>query len=291
MTQPVLRFAPSPNGALHLGHALSALTGYELARRLGGRFLLRIEDIDRERCREEHVADLCRDLAWLGISWEEPVLRQSEHFASYRAAADRLTAMGMLYPCFASRKEIAAAARTASGGCRQDPDGADRNPGLHRHLSADEVARRLAQGELAAQRLHMDRAVALARAKAGGEIGFTELHADLTAGPIQCRPERWGDAVIVRKEWPTSYHLAVVVDDARQGITHVTRGLDLLAATDLHRVLQILLDLPEPMYRHHELIRDAAGRKLSKSAGDTSLAALRSSGATPGDIRRLVGLG
>lgn len=283
----VLRFAPSPNGRLHLGHALSALTGYDMACRLGGRFLLRIEDIDVTRSRPELIGAILEDMAWLGIRYEEPVLRQSEHFPVYRAAADHLAALGVLYPCFATRAEIQAAAQRGA----QDPDGAPLYPGLHKDLSGVEVARRRDAGEPFALRLDMAKATALAVQRNGGPLAFTELDVDGQAQRIAADPARWGDAVIVRKDVPASYHLAVVVDDARQGITHVTRGRDLYAATDIHRLLQVLLGLPEPLYHHHRLITDTDGRKLAKSAGDTSLASLRAAGVTPDSIREMVGLG
>ena len=288
MPPPVFRFAPSPNGELHLGHALSALVGYERARACGGRFLVRIEDIDPGRSRKRFVAGILEDLAWLGLTWEEPVVFQSQRLPAYAAAAERLRAMGLLYPCFATRAEIEAA---AAGG-PTDPDGAPLYPGLYKGRDAEEVARRTAAGERCALRLDMGRAIAAAAAKLeGAGLTFTELGGDDTPQTIQARPERWGDAVVVRKDVATSYHLAVVVDDAWQGVTHVTRGHDLLAATDLHRLLQVLLGLPAPLYHHHRLITDAAGRKLAKSARDTSLKSLRESGATPTDIRRMVGLG
>jgi glutamyl-Q tRNA(Asp) synthetase len=287
--QAVFRFAPSPNGELHLGHALSALSTFELAGRLGGRFLLRIEDIDIGRSRPRFVDGIYRDLAWLGIEWEEPVLVQSRHFDIYVAAAERLRARGLLYPCFATRAEINDAARIAGSG--RDPDGAALYPGLYRDLDADEAARRIAAGEPYVLRLHMQRALAEARLDLDAVRGsYQAMSEDGVLSDVAVRPERWGDAVIVRKDVPTSYHLSVVVDDARQGVTHVTRGRDLLAATDLHRLLQILLGLPAPIYHHHRLMTDASGRKLAKSAGDTSLRRLREQGATPRDIRKLVGL-
>jgi glutamyl-Q tRNA(Asp) synthetase len=287
MSTPVFRFAPSPNGELHLGHALSALVGYQRAGACGGRFLLRIEDIDTGRSRPEFVAGILADLAWLRLAWEEPVLFQSQRLPAYRAAAGRLEAMGLLYPCFASRAEIEAA---SAGGAR-DPDGAPLYPGLFRGRDAGEVAARRAAGEPFALRIDMARAMAAATTKLGGEaLAFTELAEDDTPQAIAARPERWGDAVIVRKDTPASYHLAVVVDDAWQGVTHVTRGRDLYAATDLHRLLQVLLELPTPVYHHHRLITDDMGRKLAKSARDTSLRSLRERGCTPADIRRLVGL-
>ncbi len=287
--RPVLRFAPSPNGPLHLGHALSALTGLAWARRLGGRYLLRIEDIDPERSSEVHVEGIFRDLAWLGVPWEEPVLRQSQHLDRYAAAAARLAEMGLLYPCFASRREIADA--SAAAGTPRDPDGAPLYPGLHRHMPAVDVAARRQRGEPFVMRLDMTRALALARDRLdGGPLDFIELDEAGGAQRLACDPARWGDVVIQRKDVPTSYHLSVVVDDAEQGITHVTRGRDLLAATDIHRLLQVLLGLPAPVYAHHRLIMDESGRKLAKSARDTSLAELRAGGASPADIRRMIGL-
>lgn len=286
---PVLRFAPSPNGELHLGHALSALIGIEMAQRLGGRFLLRIEDIDLARTRRAFIDAIYRDLAWLGVRWEEPVLIQSEHFDVYRAAADQLLAQNLLYPCFATRTEIEAAARAL--GDATDPDGAPLYPGLHKGMSPEEAFARIARGEPYALRLDMARALAeLSQAPSGSPLQFTAMDADGTLSRRPIHPELWGDAVIVRKDTPTSYHLSVVVDDARQRVTHVARGIDLLAATDLQRVLQALLGLPEPIYHHHRLVTDPSGRKLAKSARDTSLRQLRELGATPADIRRLVGL-
>jgi glutamyl-Q tRNA(Asp) synthetase len=284
---PVLRFAPSPNGPLHLGHALSALTGFEMARRLGGRFLLRIEDIDTERSREEHVAGILEDLAWLGIAWEEPVLRQSQRFAVYAQAAQLLEAQGLLYPCFATRSEIAEAA--AAGPL--DPEGAPLYPGLQKRLSQAEIEARIAAGGRYALRLHLDRAIAAVQRRLGGRpLAFTELDEGGAPHLVEAHPERWGDTVILRKDVPASYHLAVVVDDAAQGVSHVVRGRDLYAATDLQRLLQVVLGLPEPVYHHHRLVNDPQGRKLSKSARDTALASLRAAGVSAVDIRRQLGL-
>jgi glutamyl-Q tRNA(Asp) synthetase len=284
---PTFRFAPSPNGPLHLGHALSALTGFEMARRMGGRFLLRIEDIDVARCREEFIAGIFEDLAWLGISWEEQVLRQSQHFAVYAQAAQWLEEQGLLYPCFATRAQIAEAA--AGGPC--DPDGAPLYPGIDKGLSKEAIEARIGRGEPYALRLDMERALKAAKQRLEGRpLSFTELDANGTATIIEARPERWGDAVILRKDVPASYHLAVVVDDARQCVTHVTRGRDLYEATDLHRLLQVLLGVPEPLYHHHRLLTDEAGRKLSKSARDTDLASLRAAGVSPRDVRSRLNL-
>jgi glutamyl-Q tRNA(Asp) synthetase len=289
MDKPVFRFAPSPNGELHLGHALSALTGYEMARRMGGRFLVRIEDIDLARSRSEFIESIFTDLDWLGIKWEVPVLRQSEHFEVYRAAAARLLGEGFLYPCFATRAELAAA--LAARPDATDPDGAPLMEIDRPIVPAPEVARRQAAGMPYALRLDMKRAIAALGSKsAKRQLSFLELDEMGSPRTVVARPERWGDAVIVRKDVPASYHLAVVVDDARQGITHVTRGLDLFPATDLHRLLQELLGLPQPIYHHHRLVTDTAGRKLAKSARDTTLRSLREGGISPREVRRIIGL-
>ena len=256
------RFAPSPNGLLHVGHALSAIIAHDTAQLNGGRFLLRIEDIDLERRRPEFVAAIFEDLRWLGLAWEEPVLVQSEHFNEYLAAADKLIGLGLLYPCFATRSEIAAAAAPE----KADPDGAPRYPGLWKGASADQIGERMATGDTPALRLNMDAALDVLRAKLGDKpLTFTEIGEDGTAQTITAEPHRWGDAIIVRKDVPASYHLSVVVDDARQGVTHVTRGRDLFAATDLQRLLQELLDLPEPLYSHHRVICWADG--IARIAG------------------------
>lgn len=283
---PVLRFAPSPNGELHLGHAFSALTNVAIAERLHGRFLLRIEDIDVARTRPEFIQGIFDDLAWLGIAWEEPVMRQSRHMSVYAAAAKRLETEGLLYPCFATRAEIAAAADPKA----LDPDGAPLYPGLHRHLTETEVARRKAAGQPFAMRLDMKRALACAEVRLQGRsLTFIELDADLNPSIVHAKPARWGDVIIQRKDVPTSYHLAVVVDDARQSVTHVVRGRDLYAATDLHRLLQVLLDLPEPLFHHHRLVTDADGRKLAKRARDTGLRELRTAGISPNAVRERLG--
>lgn len=284
--RPVLRFAPSPNGRLHLGHAYAALYAYQVAQAINARFLLRIDDIDTARCTHENEASILDDLAWLGLRWEQPVWRQSEHFQTYREAAARLHARGVLYPCFASRKEIAEAVARA-GIMGRDPDGAPIYPGLYRDADPDEVARLTAEGRPHALRLDMRRALdAIGR----NSLRYRVFDPNGRASERPAQPQRWGDAVIVRKDTPASYHLATVVDDAAQGVTHVVRGQDLEAATDLHVLLQRLLGLPTPAYHHHRLILDDSGRKLSKSAGDMSLASLRAEGATPDDIRSMVGL-
>lgn len=288
--KPVFRFAPSPNGFLHLGHAFSALFTQQAARAHGGRVLLRIEDIDGGRSRPEFEAAIYEDLAWLGFEWERPVRRQSEHLDAYASAVARLEALGLVYPCFATRREIveAVAAKGKLGEC--DPDGAPLYPGLYRNTPRRFSEARIAAGEPYALRLDMKAAAALAREKTGGAIGFRSLAADGGEAAREARPERWGDIILARKDIPTSYHIAVVTDDALQGVTHVTRGTDLLAATDIHRLLQLLLDLPEPIYCHHRLIVDQYGRKLSKSHRDTSLRLLREDGATARQIKQMVGL-
>ena len=285
MSDRIFRFAPSPNGQLHLGHAFSALVTYDMAREAGGRFLLRIEDIDTARCLPEHEVQMLDDLAWLGLEWEMPVRRQSEHFDTYRASLAKLGEMGLLYPCFASRREIAAHALPGL----TDPDGAPLYPGLDKGLSREDIARRKQSGDPFALRLDMEKALAMARDMSADALTFQETSRGMDRiETIPVEPRRWGDTVIARKGVPTSYHLSVVVDDALQGITHVTRGRDLYAATDIHRLLQVLLGLPQPLYHHHPLLRDSDGRKLSKSHRDRSLKSLRDSGATPRDIRKLV---
>lgn len=291
MSRPVFRFAPSPNGRLHLGHALSAILNCEMARRAGGRFLLRFEDIDTDRCRPEHEAAIRDDLAWLGLAWEEPVRRQSEHFDAYRDAVARLDGRGLLARSYSTRREVSAAARAAAERgvpWPLDPDGVPLFPGDGALLAPGEVDRRAAAGEPAATRLAMAAAVRAA----GGPLAWTETGAGPAGetGVVTARPEAFGDVVLARKETPTSYHLSVVVDDALQGVTHVVRGRDLFAATAVHRLLQALLGLPAPVYHHHRLVLGEDGRKLSKSNRDTSLGDLRAAGATPADVRRLVGL-
>jgi glutamyl-Q tRNA(Asp) synthetase len=289
MSPPVFRFAPSPNGLLHLGHACSALLNFDLARRSGGRFLLRIEDIDANRCRPEYEAAIYEDLAWLGIAWETPVRRQSDHLADYRAALDRLAAMGLLYPSFESRAEIAALvkAREADGIWPRDPDGGPLYPGAAKSLPVDERERRLRSGAAYALRLDMDAACRVA-----GDLAWTERG----SGPggqtddVVARPKIWGDVILARKDAPTSYHLSVVIDDALQGVTDVVRGQDLFWSTAVHRLLQKILGLPQPVYRHHDLIRDGAGKKLSKSSEATGLRDLRARGMTVEEVRGLIGL-
>lgn len=289
MPPPVFRFAPSPNGYLHLGHAYSALLNFDLAQQGGGSFLLRIEDIDATRCRPEYEAAIYEDLAWLGIAWEMPVRRQSEHFAAYREAIDRLSALSLIYPSFESRAEIArlVEAREKASPWPRDPDGAPLYPGTAKSLLPAERERRLASDAPFALRLDMESAIARA-----GHLTWNELGAGPSGetGIVAARPDAWGDVILARKETPTSYHLSVVIDDALQGITQVVRGEDLFWSTSVHRLLQQLLRIPQPAYRHHHLIRDDTGRKLSKSTLATGLRELRAAGATPAKIRQLVGL-
>lgn len=287
--RPVFRFAPSPNGYLHLGHAYSALLNFDLARQAGGRFLLRIEDIDITRCRPDYEQAIYEDLEWLGIAWETPVRRQSDHLDAYVAASDRLAAMGLLYPSFESRAEIArlVAGAEAKGPWPRDPDGAPLYPGMAKSLSLDEVTALKKSGAPMALRLDMAAALAQVGALAWQEQGSGP---DGETGSVPARPEVWGDVILARKEVPTSYHLSVVIDDALQGVTDVVRGQDLFWSTGVHRLLQALLGLPVPVYRHHALLRDDAGAKLAKSLASTGLRDLRKAGATPADVRRLVGL-
>jgi glutamyl-Q tRNA(Asp) synthetase len=286
----VFRFAPSPNGYLHLGHAYSALLNSAAARQAGGCLLLRIEDIDPARCRPEFEHAIFEDLAWLGLDWETPVRRQSEHLGDYRAALEKLAAQGLVYPSFESRAEIArlVAEREACAPWPRDPDGAPLYPGAAKLLSSGSREQLLQSGAPYALRLDL----AQARSRAG-DLSWTE-HGEGPYGEtglVRADPEAWGDVILARKETPTSYHLSVVIDDALQGVTEVVRGQDLFWSTSVHRLLQHLLGLPPPLYRHHSLILDGSGRKLSKSTQATALRELRLSSASPADIRRLVGLG
>lgn len=286
-TRPVFRFAPSPNGRLHLGHAFSALLNARMAAETGGRLLLRMEDIDTARCTPELERGIYDDLTWLGLSWEQPVRRQSEHFGDYRNALTRLSDMGLVYPAFLSRGEVRARigeAHARGEAWPSDPDGTPLYPLDERTLSEKERLERMASGIPYAWRLDMGKALA----SAGTTLFWNESGSgpDGETGHIAADPARWGDVVIARKDTPTSYHLAVVVDDALQGVTHIVRGRDLFHATSVHRLLQTLLGLPEPLYHHHDLVLGEDGLKLSKSRKDTALASLREQGWTPADIRR-----
>lgn len=281
---PVFRFAPSPNGLLHLGHAYSALLNMRMAQAANGRLLLRIEDIDTTRCTPALEAQMLEDLRWLGLEWEEPVRRQSDHFDDYRAALDRLADAGLAYRSSMSRGDVSRFVEAYEAGGAvwpRDPDGAPLFPG-RAHDPGDEAGV-----------WRLDVAAALDHLGSSGDLGWMELGAG-NAGETGWQgadPSVWGDFVLARRDTPTSYHLSVVVDDALQGVTHVVRGRDLFAATSAHVLLQALLGLPQPVYCHHDLIvDDADGRKLSKSRGDTALASLRAAGSTPADIRRKIGV-
>lgn len=284
----VTRFAPSPTGYLHLGHAHSALAGWRAARAAGGRFLLRIEDIDPQRCRPEFDAAIREDLAWLGLDWDGPVRRQSEHPDDYRAALDRLRALGVLYPCFCSRKEIqeeiaraghAPHLTPATAGAVPGPEG-PLYPGTCRRLAPGEAQARLAEGRPHAWRLDIARALDL--------TGPLCWH-DRARGMQTALPGILGDVVLARRDAPGSYHLCVTVDDHLQGVTLITRGVDLFEATHVHRLLQALLGLTVPEYHHHGLLTNAAGERLSKRDGAKALRALRAEGLAPAAVRALAG--
>lgn len=287
MPAPVFRFAPSPNGALHLGHAYSALINHRMAQAANGRFLLRIEDIDLARCQPEQRDAIFDDLAWLGLEWETPVRLQSRHFADYNEALERLIDEDLVYPAFMTRGEVRAFISERQDWPR-DPDGAPLYPGLDKQIPVAERRSRLSSEKPFAWRLDME--TALRHARKPITWFDTGTGPDGETGSINADPAAWGDVVIARSDIPTSYHLSVVVDDAIQGITDIVRGLDLFHATSVQRLLQEILGLPVPHYHHHRLILDDDGRKLSKSRGDTSLASLRRAGATPADIRRRIGL-
>lgn len=285
----ITRFAPSPNGLLHLGHAYSALVGQHLAGGSGktraGRFLLRIEDIDLGRRRTDFIQAIYDDLKWLGIEWDGAVMMQSTRFDIYQQALKKLQQLDVVYPCWATRQEIRTHIENqpnsshGSGEWLRDPDGAPLYPDFfrdfHRNLDAPTRSQMMQENPLHAWRLDMRKAHALAEARHKGALFFTELS---TGEKIKVDPSLYGDVIIARKDVPTSYHLSVVVDDAAQNINLVTRGMDLFAATHIHRVLQVLLDAPAPAYFHHQLIRNETGRKLSKTASDEGFAQWRQSG-------------
>jgi glutamyl-Q tRNA(Asp) synthetase len=271
----VTRFAPSPTGYLHLGHAFSALFAWRHAREAGGRFLLRLEDIDPTRCRPEYAAAIFEDLAWLGLDWDGDVRVQSQHLTEYRADLDRLTERDLLYPCFCTRADI-----QQSAAAPHTPDGSPLYPGTCRDLSAAERAARIAAGIPHAERLDMQRALACV----GTSLAFEEVG----EGSLPCHPERFGDVVLARKDAPASFHLCVAHDDALQGVTLVTRGADLKSATDLHRLLQSLMGWPAPRYAHHVLLTDSTGRRLAKRDRAATLRDLRAAGQTPGQVRALI---
>ncbi len=292
--QPVFRFAPSPNGQLHLGHAFSALTNARLARRFGGRLLVRIEDIDTARCPPAFIAACLDDLAWLGLEWEEPERRQSRHFADYEAALNELRDRELVYPCFCSRREIvervvAIEAETGTPWPR-DPEGTPLYPGTCRGLPPERVAALFAGHAPHSWRLDMGKALKVASELVDRQLVWRQFDPNsATVAEVEADPARWGDIVLARKDTPTSYHLAVVVDDAIQGVTHVVRGQDLQAATDIHVLLQALLGKPSPLYHHHALLRDAAGEKLAKSRGSRSLSDMRARGVSAAELRQMLG--
>lgn len=289
MAEPeITRFAPSPTGELHLGHAYAAVIAHRAARGTGGHFLVRMENLDQARCEARFELAILDDLAWLGLAWDGPVRRQSDCMSRYRAALDSLSARGVVYPCFCTRGAIAREIE-AMAGAPQGPDG-PLYPGTCRQLPPADRQARLASGTAHALRLDVGAAIA--------QLGSPALRFEETgrgpsgeSGQIAVQPALLGDIVLGRKDTGVSYHLAVVVDDADQGITLVTRGDDLFAATHVQRLLQALLGLPVPRYGHHALIRDAQGRRLAKRDRDQTLAALRAAGVTPEDIRRRLGLG
>ena len=272
----VTRFAPSPTGYLHLGHAFSALFAWHRAREAGGRFLLRLEDIDPTRCRPHFATAILEDLNWLGLVWDGEVRVQSQHFAEYRATLDELAARGLLYPCFCSRADI-----RQSAAAPHTPDGTPRYLGTCRELSADQREARISAGEPYALRLHMD--LALASLGEAATLTF-EAAGEAT---IRCHPEQFGDVVLARKDAPASYHLCVTHDDALQGVTLVTRGEDLKPATHLHRLLQALMGWPAPIYAFHPLLTDASGRRLAKRDHAATLRDLRAQGRSPAEVRAL----
>lgn len=298
MQQPVFRFAPSPNGHLHLGHALSAVLNFQAAKALGGRFLLRIEDIDKARCTPQLEADMLEDLAWLGLSWEQPVYRQSEHFDAYQAALKQLEDRGLVYRAYLTRAEIKrfVASYEASGKAwPRDPDGAPLYPGDSTVLSPQQLAARRKERAGYAIRLDMRAALASVAREISWWEGPSEGLEESPTSPewnrglcIPANPESWGDVVLARKDTPTSYNLSVVIDDAGQGITDVIRGRDLYHATSVHRLLQELLGLDAPRYRHHRLILGQDGQKLSKSNQDTSLRFIKAHGKTAADVLKEV---
>lgn len=300
-----LRFAPSPNGYLHLGHAYSALLNWSVADYVSGQCLLRIEDIDQSRFRPEYEAAIFEDLNWLGLDRPQPVMRQSDRFDAYQMALDQLIKDELVYPAFLSRRDISQKVSDieSSGPVwPKDPDGAPIYPGECRTLSNAERQSRIDRGDAFNWRLDMKAAVARIHTVSGHDLSWTEL-ALLASGLdkvdpklaetiIKADPEQWGDVVLARRDVPTSYHLSVVLDDAMQEVNLIVRGTDLFASTSVHRVLQYLLQLPEPRYIHHKLIRDKNGRKLSKSDKDTSLRELRKNkGLTVQDVKKLIGFG
>jgi glutamyl-Q tRNA(Asp) synthetase len=285
-TRRVFRFAPSPTGYLHCGHALSAILNQRAAKVTDGRLLLRIEDVDITRARKEFEAAIFEDLAWLGLEWEEPVLKQRDRFDAYAKALAELDKLGLLYPAFMSRNEIAEAVDKAGPKWPRDPDGAPHYPGPEREWSASRRRAEMASGKPYALRLDMVRALSGLGPLLWSAVDPFGIEPP-TAHPAD--PAAWGDVILARKEVHGSYHIAVVVDDAYQGVTNIVRGKDLEASTSVHRLLQTLLGLPDPRYFHHRLILDAGGKKLSKSRGSETIRARREAGETPEEL--IAGLG
>ncbi|MFT3723702.1 MAG: tRNA glutamyl-Q(34) synthetase GluQRS [Hyphomonadaceae bacterium] len=285
----ITRFAPSPTGLLHLGHAYSAILAHDAARAAGGVFLLRIEDIDKTRCRPEFETAMYEDLAWLGLSWPEPVRRQSQHMLDFAAALERLCALGVVYRCFLTRKEIAEQSLSAPHGAGEGPDGVIYRGPAH-PMSRDEEDARIARGESFAWRLSIKYSQDLL-GEDFARLVFLERDARSNAEQtVAAHPESLGDVILARKDTPTSYHLSVVHDDALQGVTHIIRGEDLRASTHIHVLLQRLLGLPTPFYHHHPLLRGPDGKRYAKRDRSLTLAALRAAGVSPADIRSRIGL-
>lgn len=282
MSIVVTRFAPSPTGFLHLGHAFSALTAWRRARDAGGRFLLRLEDIDPGRCRPEFAAAIPEDLAWLGLDWDGPIRVQSEHWAEYRAVLTTLSGQGLVYPCFCTRTDIMQEI-AGSASAPHAPDGSPLYPGTCRGLSDEARAARIAAGQRFALRLNI--------ARAWETVGNEPIFEEEGEGRIVCAPAQFGDAVLARKDAPASYHLCVTHDDALQGVTLVTRGQDLKPATHLHRLIQALMGWPTPTYAHHRLLTDASGRRLAKRDRAATLRDLRAQGVSAEQVRRMLDAG
>ncbi|MGB8816958.1 MAG: tRNA glutamyl-Q(34) synthetase GluQRS [Rhizobiaceae bacterium] len=282
VSPPVFRFAPSPNGYLHFGHAYSALLNAQMAAQTGGRFLLRIEDVDLTRARPEFERAIYEDLEWLGLEWETPVRRQSEHFEDYAHALGALIKARLVYPSFLTRTQAASMA----DGSAKDPLGMPLHPHVERDVFWDNIESPVSATGHFAWRLNMEKAIETL----SGSLGWQELSSGNLV-TVKAEPAQWGDVIIARKDTPTSYHLSVVVDDALQGVTHVVRGMDLFLQTAIHRLLQVLIGLPEPAYHHHRLILDGTGEKLSKSAASTPLREMRRNGAKPEQIRADLGFG
>lgn len=290
MSAFLTRFAPSPTGYLHLGHAFSAMTVFDAARDAGGTCLLRVEDIDVTRCKPEYETAIYEDLGWLGCEWPEPVRRQSEHFSEYHSALEKLHAKGLVYRCFKTRKEIAEDIARAPHHPGEGPEGVI-YPGPSEPMSPDEEAERLNKGEAFAWRL----SISACRDHLGetfDRLSFVETGEgpDGETGEVRARPETLGDVILGRKDVGTSYHLACTHDDALQGVTHVIRGVDLYFATHLHRLLQELMSWPVPVYRHHKLMLDETGKRFAKRDQSLTLRALREAGETPDSLRQRVGL-